>query len=214
MEETGRGAGITTVTVKLGQAVAAEARRRVEDGKRARVVLSADDRWFTYRLPREEAARVRAAWREEVERLRMGGELLDTLDVLGAFGVRAELRARGWDRRWPPLPPEAPAEKGRWPGSRDRHYTGSLTLRLPAELAAQTRAGCWDVSREAIAELRRWRDRNPGTVRDTTELALYEQHAVNITTPGDIWRAAIRRSLTAAQSAPNCPDTPPARCDR
>ncbi|WP_405550502.1 hypothetical protein OG215_35995 (plasmid) [Streptomyces globisporus] len=203
-------AGITTVTVKLSKAVAAEARRRVEDGKRARVVLSADDRWFTYRMPREEAARVRAAWREEVERLRTKGELLDTLDVLGAFGVRAELRARGWDRRWPPLPPEAPAEKGRWPGSRDLHYTGSLTLRLPAGLAAQARAGCWDASKEAITELRRWRDRNPGTVRDTTELALYEQHAVNITTPGDIWRAAILRALTGTQSAPSCTSAPPA----
>ncbi|TLQ39169.1 hypothetical protein [Streptomyces marianii] len=196
MEETGRVGGITTVTVKLDEAVAVEARRRAEDGKRARAVLSAEDRWYTYRLPREEAARVRAAWRAEVERLRLAGELLDTLDVLGAFGVRAELRARGWDRRWPPLPPEAPAEKGRWPGSRDRRYSGSLTLRLPAELAAQTRAGCWDVSKEAIAKLRRWRDRNPGTVRDVDQLRLYEQHAANITTPGDIWRAAIRHTLT------------------
>ncbi|GLF99932.1 hypothetical protein [Streptomyces yaizuensis] len=194
--------GVTTVTVRLDEVVAAEARRRVEEGKRVRAVLSADDRWYTYRLPREEAARVRAAWRAEVERLRTAGELLDTLDVLAAFGVRAELRARGWDRHWPPLPPEAPAEKGRWPGSRDRCFAGSLTLRLPAGLAAQTRAGCWDVSKGAIAEVRRWRDRSPGTVRDATELALYEQHAASITTPGDIWRAAIRRSLTTARSEP------------
>ncbi|MFD7556468.1 hypothetical protein ACFV9E_18260 [Streptomyces sp. NPDC059835] len=195
--------GITTVTVKLDKDVAAAARDRADDGKLQRVVLSAEDRWFTHGLPREEAARIRAAWRAEVERLRTTGELLDTLDVLAAFGVRAELRARGWDHDWPPLPPEAPAENGRWPGSRDKRFTGSLTLRLPAELATRTRAGCWDVSKAAVAELRRWRDRNPGTVRDVAELHLYEQHAANITTPGDIWRAAIRHTLTTTPSGIN-----------
>ncbi|MFE6274112.1 hypothetical protein ACFVQ9_35585 [Streptomyces goshikiensis] len=192
--------GITTVTVKLDKDVAAAARDRAEGGKLQRVVLSAEDRWFTHGLPREEAARVRAAWRAEVERLRTAGKLLDTLDVLAAFGVRAELRTRGWDRDWPPLPPEAPAEKGRWPGSRDKHFTGSLTLRLPAELAHQTRAGCWDSSKDSIAVLRRWRDRNPGTVRDIDELTLYERHAATITTPGDIWRTAIQRALTSPPS--------------
>lgn len=50
--------------------------------------------------------------------LRETGKLADSLDALVAFGVRAELAARGWDRDWPPLPAQA-KNPGRQPGTRN-----------------------------------------------------------------------------------------------
>ncbi|MGP3636363.1 hypothetical protein ACTU45_23920 [Streptomyces sp. 24-1644] len=41
------------------------------------------------------------------EYLRERGELVDTLNVLVACGVRAKLAGRGWGREWPAPPTQA-----------------------------------------------------------------------------------------------------------
>ncbi|MFH0246436.1 hypothetical protein ACGRHY_29355 [Streptomyces sp. HK10] len=197
----------------------------VEEGVRQRVAdavererqraarLSAEgDRWRTRGLTRAEAAAVRAAWRSEVRRLRTAGELLDVRDALVEYGVREELRVRGWDRAWDPAPEEA-WDQGRWPGSRDSGpggYPERISARLDAALAARAVAACWWTSWPAIQALRAWRDENPGLTppryrldeesraRLVGPLAQYERLAAAVVTTGAIWRAGVSRGLGRA----------------
>jgi hypothetical protein len=164
--------------------------------------LRGEERWSTVGLNGREAAARRAEWLEYRARLRREGELVDTLDVLVALGVREELGARGWDVDWPPLPAEA-LLPGRWPGSRDGGWPEKVPLRLPAGLVTTVWAACWHTSVGAIAELRDWRDRHPDALptrafrseREDQALADYERLARQVTTAGEIWRAGIRRAL-------------------
>ncbi|MEU6331636.1 hypothetical protein ABZ851_30805 [Streptomyces sp. NPDC047049] len=163
-------------------------------------------------MTRTQAAAVRAAWRSEVRRLRAAGELLDVRDALVAYGVREELRVRGWERVWDPAPEEA-WDQGRWPGSRDSGPGGfpeRISARLDASLAAQAVAACWWTSWPAIQALRAWRDENPGITppryrldeeeqkRLVGPLAAYEALSAQVTTTGVIWRAGVFRGLAQA----------------
>ncbi|MFJ8677299.1 hypothetical protein [Streptomyces sp. NPDC093589] len=192
-------------------------RQRVADAveaqqERAARLSAAGDRWRTRGLTRAEAAERRAAWRSEVRRLRVAGELLDVRDALVAYGVREELRVRGWDREWDPAPEEA-WDQGRWPGSRDSGPGGfpeRISARLDAGLAARAVAACWWTSWPAIQALREWRDAFPGITppryRVVEEgrgqlvgpLAQYERLAAGVTTTGTIWRAGVLRGLEQA----------------
>lgn len=176
------------------------------------VVLSAAPQWRTYGLSREEASGVRARWRTELQRLRVQGELLDTRDAVAEYGVRGELRARGWDHdRWPEAPEEA-WDTGRWPGSRDGGYPERVSARLDGELVRRTVAACWATSCEAITALRRWRDAYPGITPPRyrlaedgrTELvgplAEYERLSAQITTTGEIWRAGLARGIAQLEA--------------
>jgi hypothetical protein len=137
--------------------------------------------------------------------LRETGELTDTLDALVAFGVRAELAARGWDRQWPPLPAQA-KNPGRWPGTRDGGWPERVTVRLPAPLVNQVLSACWHTSADAIGKLRDWRDEHPDMLptkpfrypEDDAALAEYEALAAQVTPAGHIWRAAVQRGIAAA----------------
>ncbi|MGK5532085.1 hypothetical protein [Streptomyces sp. URMC 129] len=172
--------------------------------RRARA-LAREERWDTDGLAGREAAERRAAWQRHKARLRQRGELVDTLDALVTFGVRAELAERGWNRRWPPVPAEA-LLPGRWPGSRDGAWPEKVPLRLPATVVGTVRGGCWHTSAEAIGQLRDWRDRYPDalptrafrTEHEDEALAEYERLAAQVTTVGTIWRAGIARALAAA----------------
>jgi hypothetical protein len=201
-----------SVSIWVGYGVRDRLAKLVEAEKVREVVLSAAPQWQTYGLRREEAARVRGQWQKERQRLRAEGELLDTRDVVATYGVREELRARGWDHdEWP----EAPAEawgRGRWPGSRDGGFPEHVSARLDGELVKRTVQACWETSREAIAELRRWRDANPGITppryRRTEEgraelvgpLAEYERLSAQVTTTGEIWRAGLTRGLARLEA--------------
>ncbi len=180
----------------------------LEQEKRRRRILSSADEWQCHGLSRSAAADVRVRWRREVCRLREGGELLDTVDVLATHGIKAELGARGWDGVWPEVPEEARSLGGRWPGSRDGGYPESIPLRLPSELADRVLAACWHTSAESIRGLRDWRDEHPdievprqvpGRPGEWTgPLAEYERLAASVTTVGEIYRAGLRRGLRHA----------------
>lgn len=195
-------------------AVVEGVRQRVADAvtaqqERAARLSAAGHRWRTRGLTRAQAAARRAEWRGEVRRLRAAGELLDVRDALVEFGVREELRVRGWDREWDPAPEEA-WEQGRWPGSRDKGLPERICARLDAVLVAQVVAACWWTSWPSIRALREWRDAYPGITppryRVDEEdrrhlvgpLAEYERLAGGVTTTGVIWRAGVIRGLEQA----------------
>ena len=197
---------VVPVKVRVGFGVPVLVGDVVKEQHRRRLVLGAVDVWSTSGLTRAQAALVRAGWRLEVARLRGVGELLDTRDSLVAFGVRLELRARGWDHdEWPPLPEEAMGP-GRQPGSREVGFPEELRLRLPVELVHRARAGCWFTSVEAIRALQAWRDEHPYVVRTSPgcddPLAEYERQAAKVTTTGVIWRAGVTRGLAHAVAMP------------
>jgi len=194
-------AGMTPVTaavfygtrVKLDRAL--KRQRKLADGVRAQ------KRWSTEDLPRQEAALLRGDLRQHLAALREAGTLLDTVDTLAAWGIRAEMAARDWDREWLPVPVDA-VEPGRWPGSRDLGTPERVPLRLPVGLVDQVRAACWWTSAQAIAQLRDWRDEHPdillGTRPDEGPLLVYNTLAAQVTTTGAIWRAGLRHGILAA----------------
>ncbi|QKW48246.1 hypothetical protein [Streptomyces buecherae] len=147
---------------------------------------------------------------QELHTLRSQGELLDTRDVLVAFGLRQEVQARGWDHPWPDVDPDEIPLGGVSVGTGMRRYPETLSLRLPATLVEQVRAGCWSASKESIRQLQQWRDDHPAAVLrpeviapEEQAAAEYRRLAASVTTTGGIYRAGIRRGLHAAlQMAP------------
>jgi hypothetical protein len=202
--------------------------RQVKDLAEAHKALRArrwiSPEWFTPRgTPRREASRRKAAWLTEVQRQRLAGELFDTQDVIVEYGVREELRARGWDHdQWDEAPDEA-WNPGRWPGSRDCGISGypeRLSARLDDALVRRTVAACWWTSAPAIEQLQAWRDRHPdivppryeldeeGRTRLTGPLATYMRLADQITTTGTIWRAGVELGLAQARTVLTAENTP------
>ncbi|MDP9850247.1 hypothetical protein [Streptosporangium lutulentum] len=171
------------------------ARMEAERARRSALLTAARAEIGPHLAALERAER-RAALTRRLAELREHGELADTVDVLLTHAVRGEMAARAWDVDWPPVPAGAP-RAGRWPGSRDGGWPEKIVARIPAELEAQVHAACWHTSKEAIAELRTWRDARPAPVFDVDALALYERLADQVTTPGEIWRAAVDRALLA-----------------
>jgi hypothetical protein len=200
-------AGTTTVTARVafGTKQLLADMRPLFKAERARArALSATSRWDWDGLPGRGAAAKRAQWAMYRAHLREAGELADTLDVLVASGVRAELAARGWDQEWPPLPAQA-RNPGRWPGTRDGGWPERVTVRLPATLVNRVLSACWHTSEDAIGKLRDWRDEHPDMLptkpfrypEDDAALAEYEQLAAQVTPAGHIWRAAVMRGVAA-----------------
>ncbi len=163
-------------------------------------VLSLSEPWDVRGLSGREAAERRTAWYAHRAELREDGQLLDCLGAVVMRELRAEVRARGWNRDWPPLPAEA-LRLGRWPGSRDGGYPENIPVRLPAGLVLRVRCACWHTSAEAIGQLRDWRDRWPDAQstkafrgnHENQALAEFEELAAQVITTGEIWRSAFQR---------------------
>ncbi|MFJ7497836.1 hypothetical protein ACIQZB_43485 [Streptomyces sp. NPDC097727] len=107
--------------------------------------------------------------RTERARLRTSGVLLGTRDLVVAQAIGAELKARGWDMPYEPVPHDARGIPGRPVGTSPRHYekdedgepalTGRMPVRLPADLAEQMlRALHWEMA-PIVAALWEWKDR-------------------------------------------------------
>lgn len=196
---TGTSFATVTARVAFGTKQLLVGMRPLFKAERARA-RSATQRWDWDGLPGREAEAKRAQWAMYRAHLREDGELFDTVDVLVAFGVRAGLVARGWDREWPVLPVQA-RNPGRWPGTRD----GGWPERLPAALVNHVLSACWHTSEDAIGKLRDWRDEHPDMLptkpfryaADDAALAEYEALAAQVTPAGHMWRAAVQRGLAA-----------------
>ncbi|WP_440106487.1 DUF4158 domain-containing protein [Streptosporangium sp. H16] len=145
----------------------------------------------------DERAALAAQVLADVAQMRERGELADTVDALLTHAVRVEMTFRSWDVDWPSPPLGAP-RAGRWPGSRDGGWPEKIVARLPVDLVAQVHAACWNTSKDAIEVLRRWRDAHPAVVLSREDLTGYEELAAQVSTPGQVWRAAIARALPVA----------------
>lgn len=110
-------------------------------------------------------ARVRADFRKERERGRLAG----TRDLVVARAVRAELKRRGMDGEYEPVPDDAVAMPGRRVGTGPRHYrrtgddettlTARMPVRLPAALGEQLVRACHWISAPAVTALWEWQQR-------------------------------------------------------
>lgn len=178
-----------TMRERLDERLAAERARRRE-------IFAAPEWRPTSPMSSSDRAALSGRARAHLADLRERGELLDTIDVLMRHAVQAELDRRGWLRRWPPVPAQAP--QGRWPGSIAAGWPLALSASVPVRLAEQVRAGCWHTSKDAIEALRRWRDRHPGVITRFNDPLLWEEYealAAKVTTPGRVWRAALAHLL-------------------
>ncbi|MEU9413291.1 hypothetical protein AB0E08_47435 [Streptomyces sp. NPDC048281] len=210
-------AAVRAVWIAVDDNIPQQIKDLAEDHKALRARRSTSPQWFVpRRTARREASLRKAAWLTEVHRQRRTGELLDTQDVIVEYGVREELRRRGWDHdQWDEAPDEA-WNPGRWPGSRDcgtSGYPGRLSARLDDALVRRTVAACWHTSAPAIEQIQAWRDAHPGIVppryepdeegrtRLTGPLAAYMRLADQITTTGTIWRAGVELGLLQARAA-------------
>ncbi|MGW3307578.1 hypothetical protein ACWDG9_13450 [Streptomyces sp. NPDC001073] len=140
----------------------------------------------------------------EKEQLRLQGLLIDSKRALVVVGLVQEIASRGWqDRKWDPLPG---LSRGRWPGSTAGGCPEKITVDLPADLVNTVKAGCWDISKEAIGHLREWRQRHP-TARPNCPtrpgcppeaVAEYNRYAAQVLTAGAIWRLAVDHGIATA----------------
>ncbi|MFJ4343632.1 MULTISPECIES: hypothetical protein [unclassified Streptomyces] len=104
--------------------------------------------------------------RVERARLRESGKLRGSRDLVVTRAVRTELRARGMDRDWDPIPAHAVSAPGR-PVGTAAHREGSdedgntllvgrVTVKLPDDLAERLVRGCYWESAPAVAALWEW----------------------------------------------------------
>lgn len=189
-------AGTVPIHVHVGVGVPKQLREAVDGDKPAAAWLRKERAEQARELDLNGAGR--AAWQADTAALvvdtRRNGIVLDTLAAAIEWGARQELAARGWNHEWPEPAREAYA-KGRWPGSTDEAVPDVIHVRVDADLEAQVRAACWATSAEAITALRVWRDEHPDKVFQIRELAKYNKLAAQVTTTGDIWRAAVDRAV-------------------
>jgi hypothetical protein len=138
-----------------------------------------------------------AQWRAKTAKLlaaeRRAGRILDTKGAVLEYGARLELAERGWDQAEFPDVPDWVRLSGRWPGSRDGGYPDQLVTRVDPELAERVLRACWAHSGEAVLGVLAWREQNPDVVYDVAELERYDAFSAQIITPGDLWRAGLRR---------------------
>jgi len=194
-------AGTTPVTAAVGWGTRKKLDQALKRQRELCASVRRQQRWSTKGRSRQDAALLRGDLREHLAALRSAGTLLDTIDTLATFGVRAALEARGWDRDWEPVPAEA-VEWGRWPGSHDTGTPERISMRLPSDLVTRVQGACWWTSAAAIRSLRDWRDRYPdlllGVRPDEEPLVEYRALAGQVTTTGAIWRAGIKTGVLAA----------------
>lgn len=191
-------AGKTQVTIHVGWTVPERLRETVKREKPDLV------EWRRQRAEQRPKRRMSSQdwleWREETAQLlaaeQAAGRLLATQPAAVEWGARTELAERGWlDQEWPQVPDRARL-RGRWPGSRDAGAPHILVVALDTALAERVLAACWFTSVEAMTKLRAWRDAHPG-IEYGAAMDGYEKLSAQVTTPGEIWRAAVRHVFAA-----------------
>lgn len=137
----------------------------------------AEKAWLKAAREREDVPRLRGRplsaargrVRTERARLRESGELTGSRDLILTRAVRTELRGRGMDRDWEPIPAHAVSAPGRPVGTAANRegigeggktlLVGRVTIKLPDDLAERLVRGCYWESAPAVEALWAWADR-------------------------------------------------------
>lgn len=127
---------------------------------------------------RERMAQIRA----DRARLREEGSLLGSRDAIMATELEAELRERGWMRRWRPLPAGMEQIPGRPWGRSNLPDRGEVrvALKLPSSLVETVRRACYWTSRPAVVRV----------------MAGDREAAAEVVTTGDVLRSTAWRAAT------------------
>lgn len=132
--------------------------------------------------------------------VKAGGGVRPTATAVVGAALEAELEARGWLTG--PMPPVdwEMVPVARWPGTgsgeRGQAWRGVVNAHVRADLPPRTVARCWEHSAEAVLALIAWRDAHPKLVHrsdDPGAWAEYDRLATGVLTPGDVYRAALKR---------------------
>ncbi|MZG06196.1 hypothetical protein GTW62_28630, partial [Streptomyces sp. SID5614] len=115
----------------------------------------------------------------------------------------AELKRRGMDQEYEPVPSEDAAAPGRRVGTSPRHYnrsgdektqlTGRMYVKLPGDLGEQLTRGCYWTSAPAVTALWEWQ----GLWGDGPEVIFREAERRGAVTILDLWCAAMAPRPTA-----------------
>ncbi|MBP5942576.1 hypothetical protein [Streptomyces acidiscabies] len=148
-------------------------------------------------------SRARAEIRTEFRRLRELGRLAGTRDLVVTRQVRAELKHRGMDQDYDPVPAEDLGVPGRRVGAGPRHYgrsgddktqlTGRMYVKLPGALGDQLTRGCYWTSAPAVTALWEWQT----LWGDGPEVIFREAERRGAVTILDMWCAAMASRPTA-----------------
>ncbi|MGX8910304.1 hypothetical protein ACR820_34725 [Streptomyces netropsis] len=140
---------------------------------------------------------IRKEIRKEFRRLRDLGRLAGTRDLVVSREVRAELKRRGMNQEYGPVPADEAAMPGRRVGTGPQHYrrigseptklTGRMYVKLPGGLAEQLTRGCYWTSAPAVAALWEWQTR----WGDGPEVIFREAERRGAVTILDLWCAAM-----------------------
>jgi hypothetical protein len=159
---------------------------------------------------RERRRQVRA----ELAAGREAGELLGSREALIAHHLRAELAARGWDkRRWAPLPAGA-RRSGRVRGTRHEGLWARVTVTLPDALGELLVRSTWHVSAKAVAALEAL-DADPDIELPSTgalvraalrggpigNVPMRQAVADRVVTTGDVLREAFARAARSIEES-------------
>jgi hypothetical protein len=85
--------------------------------------------------------------------MRAAGELRGAAAPVVLAALRPMLAERGWDRKWPKVPP---TRRGRPRGTHDEVFTHRVTLDLPDDVGQLLVAACYWVSAPILAGLEQW----------------------------------------------------------
>lgn len=177
----------------------------VKDGRKAELewLDSVREAHGTRFMRGKALSQARAEIRKEFRRLRELGRLAGTRDLVVAREVRAELKRRGMDQEYDPIPAEDVATPGRRVGTGPRHYqrlgdektqlTGRMYVKLPGALGDQLARGCYWTSAPAVTALWEWQT----MWGDGPEVIFREAERRGAVTILDLWCAAMASRPTA-----------------
>ncbi|MFC7987244.1 hypothetical protein [Streptomyces sp. NPDC057336] len=177
----------------------------VKDGRKAEVewLDSMREAHGTRFMRGKALSQARAEIRKEFRRLRELGRLAGTRDLVVAREVRAELKRRGMDQEYDPIPAEDVGTPGRRVGTGPRHYqrfgdektqlTGRMYVKLPGALGERLTRGCYWTSAPAVTALWEWQT----LWGDGPEVIFREAERSGAVTILDLWCAAMAPRPTA-----------------
>jgi hypothetical protein len=192
----------------------------VMDAERARIRL-----WWKPRKKRlaqiekpSELAKARGRYKEKFAAAVEQGILVPSRDALLSPAVVAELDQRGWTGPYEPVPVAGRGPGRRWGSTTIPGLTRRVVVELPTDIGERLNCACYWENLDLTSQLERFYDvfgdspdlpdPRPGETPGAQAKRYRDQLRAEITTTGDILRAAVDRVLSARAETAE-PGTPP-----